>query len=84
MKFLILLALVASCYGKDDARKDIGQNGGPDPINCVVEGGGKYAATVIDCVDGVGDEWKCTRGDGCVNFGHVAHTAPSAPSGGAR
>jgi hypothetical protein len=77
--FTILLLLtiatiplaVGGCYSKGDAKKDISESGGPNPINCVVEGGGKYAATVIDCIDGIGDEWKCTRGDGCVNFGRI-------------
>lgn len=69
MKKLLILAALSGCYSKDDAIKDIGDNGGPKPIECVTTGGGKYSYTIYDCRDGIGDEWKCSSHDGCVNFG---------------
>lgn len=63
-KLLICLALLAGCYDRFDAEKQVRELGAVSPVKCIQTGGG-YSTTTFVCEDGRGREWVCSR-DGCV------------------
>lgn len=66
---VLIVTLLAACYSKSDAVRQLSDMGRPVPIRCaILSGGGEGEQASYACTDAAGQSWVCDS-DGCVPWG---------------